>query len=434
VSSKVAVLQRISDALCFLAVTALLPDLRPSGVVPMLAALTIWAGVLSALRLYRPGQLSPPDALRRLLLAAGGGSGAVLLLGLNGRAPEPLDWPRLTLFLLALEIPTRELWRVAVARIREEGRLRLRTLVVGDELLLVDGRASSWFVTVGTIAGLAPRSWPEWADASGIESTIRASRAECVVVAGEVHPAGLAAVARAVRRTGVRLYLVAASTEFLPGTLAVESVGSLTAISVSQSAPSNVGAAAKRGLDVLVSAAALVALAPLMLVVAAAVVLTSGRPVLFRQARTTRGGRLFTVYKFRSMRLLPPASAESMGGDVPFAKVRDTRHVTPVGRVLRRTSIDELPQLWNVLVGDMSLVGPRPLPLAQVEANPLLLESRHEVRAGLTGWWQINGRSDLSIEESCRLDHFYIQNQSLGLDLYILFRTLGSVVLGKGAY
>jgi lipopolysaccharide/colanic/teichoic acid biosynthesis glycosyltransferase len=105
-----------------------------------------------------------------------------------------------------------------------------------------------------------------------------------------------------------------------------------------------------------------------------------------------------------------------------------------VGRILRALSLDELPQLLNVLKGDMSLVGPRPLPSEQVAANLDLLSSRHEVPAGVTGWWQINGRSEVNFEEAVRMDLFYIENWSLTLDLYILIKTVGCVVARKGAH
>jgi lipopolysaccharide/colanic/teichoic acid biosynthesis glycosyltransferase len=149
----------------------------------------------------------------------------------------------------------------------------------------------------------------------------------------------------------------------------------------------------------------------------------------------TRNGRVFEMYKFRTMVSDPGAIPGSADPSVAFFKLGDDDpRITPLGRILRRTSLDELPQLWNVLRGDMSLVGPRPLPAEQVRANTTLLDGRHDVRAGISGWWQVNGRSDLSIEQSVDMDLFYIDNWSIGLDLYILFKTFHAVVSRRGAY
>jgi lipopolysaccharide/colanic/teichoic acid biosynthesis glycosyltransferase len=118
----------------------------------------------------------------------------------------------------------------------------------------------------------------------------------------------------------------------------------------------------------------------------------------------------------------------------PFFKLQRDPRLTRVGSWLRRFSLDEIPQLVNVIIGDMSLVGPRPLPAEQVAANPELMQARHQIRSGLTGWWQTNGRSDVDPHEAVRMDTFYIENWSLSLDLYILFKTLGAVCTGRGAY
>jgi lipopolysaccharide/colanic/teichoic acid biosynthesis glycosyltransferase len=142
------------------------------------------------------------------------------------------------------------------------------------------------------------------------------------------------------------------------------------------------------------------------------------------------------MFKFRTMTNGAEHGAQEEGIDtsVPFFKLKSDSRLTKVGKVLRRLSIDELPQLFNVLLGDMSLVGPRPLPAEQVSANIELLGPRHEVRSGITGWWQIQGRSDVDHEEAIRMDHFYIENWSPALDAYILLRTVGALFTRKGAY
>jgi lipopolysaccharide/colanic/teichoic acid biosynthesis glycosyltransferase len=191
----------------------------------------------------------------------------------------------------------------------------------------------------------------------------------------------------------------------------------------------------KRATDIVGASVGLVLFAPIVAVGALTVRLTSRGSVLFRQQRITKGGRVFTMYKFRTMYddVSKRLEAKDIETSVPFFKVSTADAVTPVGRYLRRFSLDELPQLWNVLIGDMSLVGPRPLPQDQVEANPELLGPRHELRTGLTGWWQVSGRSDVDPADAVRQDAFYIENWALALDAWILFKTIGVLLRPSGS-
>jgi lipopolysaccharide/colanic/teichoic acid biosynthesis glycosyltransferase len=201
----------------------------------------------------------------------------------------------------------------------------------------------------------------------------------------------------------------------------------------------------KRVLDVLIAAGLLVLLLPLLAVIALAVKLSSPGPVLYLQPRIGRGGQPFDMLKFRTMgpdrrhhAIGPPLG---VGERRRYHKTRDAGRdprVTRVGRILRRTSLDELPQLWNVLVGEMSLIGPRPEMPYLVEQYQPWQHARHLVRPGITGWWQVN-RSDHWLEgqlmhEATELDLYYVQHQSPRLDLEILLRTFGAVVRGSGAY
>jgi lipopolysaccharide/colanic/teichoic acid biosynthesis glycosyltransferase len=170
---------------------------------------------------------------------------------------------------------------------------------------------------------------------------------------------------------------------------------------------------------------------PLWAATAVAIRLSSRGPVFFRQDRVTTGGRIFPMYKFRTMKVNVDSPADT---SAPFFKLQADPRLTRVGAVLRRLSLDELPQLLNVLRGEMSLVGPRPLPADQVAANLELLSPRHEVPAGMTGWWQVNGRSGVTPEEAIHLDQFYIENWSLSLDLYVILKTFGAVVGQRGAH
>ncbi|MHB1004888.1 MAG: undecaprenyl-phosphate glucose phosphotransferase [Chloroflexota bacterium] len=194
----------------------------------------------------------------------------------------------------------------------------------------------------------------------------------------------------------------------------------------------------KRTTDVAIATLALLVLSPVMLLAAAAIKVDSPGPVLFRQLRTGRGGREFWFYKFRSMR----ADAEEVFWDLveqneatgPIFKIKNDPRVTRVGRFIRRTSIDELPQLLNVLKGDMSLVGPRPPIPHEVERYEPWHRRRLDVPPGITGLWQVSGRSLLTFDEMVLLDLWYIENWSLWLDLKIILRTVPAVLFVRGAF
>lgn len=180
---------------------------------------------------------------------------------------------------------------------------------------------------------------------------------------------------------------------------------------------------AKRLFDIIAAGALLVVLSPLLLVLALAVRIKVGRPVLFSQVRPGFGGRPFRLIKFRTM-----TEARDVSGQL----LPDAGRLTPFGRFLRRTSLDELPELWNVLKGDMSLVGPRPLLMEYLPLYSDRQARRHEVRPGLTGWAQVNGRNALTWEEKFEMDVWYVERRSLSLDLRILLMTVGAVLARRG--
>jgi lipopolysaccharide/colanic/teichoic acid biosynthesis glycosyltransferase len=187
--------------------------------------------------------------------------------------------------------------------------------------------------------------------------------------------------------------------------------------------PSSAHDRAKRLLDVVGASLGLLLLSPVLAVVAWRVRRELGRPVLFSQARPGLHGRIFTVRKFRTM-----TDARGSDGDL----LSDDERLLPFGRLLRTTSLDELPELWNVLVGEMSLVGPRPLLVEYLDRYSPEQARRHEVRPGLTGWAQVNGRNDMPWDEKLALDVWYVDNRSLWLDLRILARTLWVAVTRQG--
>jgi exopolysaccharide biosynthesis polyprenyl glycosylphosphotransferase len=194
----------------------------------------------------------------------------------------------------------------------------------------------------------------------------------------------------------------------------------------------------KRALDiVLVSIALLVAL-PVMLTVALAIKLSSPGPVLFKQRRVGEAGKLFTIYKFRSMvvnaeALQTKVNTTDANGNVIHKAKHDPR-VTSIGRIIRKTSLDELPQLFNVLKGDMSLVGPRPELPWLVEQYQPWQRGRFVVPQGITGWWQVNGRSDTPAHLSVEKDIWYVKHYSIWLDIKIIAMTIPALLKGKGAF
>lgn len=192
----------------------------------------------------------------------------------------------------------------------------------------------------------------------------------------------------------------------------------------------------KRTIDIVVASVALLLITPLLLVVAMAIRMDSPGPALYRQKRVGRHGREFTIYKFRTMQNAPTGEfrmIEAPDGTLQH-KVRNDPRITRVGNWLRRTSIDELPQLLNILLGHMSLIGPRPEIVNIVDRYEPWQHRRHSVRPGLTGWWQVSGRGDRPMHENTELDLYYVDHISPGLDLKILIRTVAVVTKGLGAF
>jgi lipopolysaccharide/colanic/teichoic acid biosynthesis glycosyltransferase len=181
--------------------------------------------------------------------------------------------------------------------------------------------------------------------------------------------------------------------------------------------------AAKRVIDVVGATVGLIVLSPVLAVIAVAVLVVQGRPILFRQTRPGRDGAPFRIAKFRTMRA--PRADE-------VAYLTDGQRVTKLGAFLRSTSLDELPELWNVLRGEMSLVGPRPLLMEYLDSYTEVQRQRHDVRPGITSWAAVQGRHLLGFEARLDLDVWYVRNWSLGLDARILAMTIGQVVARRG--
>lgn len=234
------------------------------------------------------------------------------------------------------------------------------------------------------------------------------------------------------------LLLVPRITDVAGPRLAMRDVEGLSLMHVDLPRFDGAKAVVKRLFDVVVSVAALVALSPLLAVVALSIKLDDGGPILFRQQRIGRHGKPFTIHKFRTMCVDAEAKLDALiaanGGNALLFKLPDDARITRVGKVLRKYSLDELPQFWTALWGKMSVVGPRPQVVREVAEYTDIHHRSLLIKPGITGLWQVSGRSDLSVEESIRLDLRYVENWSLVGDATIILKTVGVVVRPRGAF
>ena len=358
--------------------------------------------------------------------------------------------------LLGLMV-SRMLWRRVVDAERRVGKGVLTTLVVGNEQAAA--KLSTMFANEPEaghrVVGVCTPTGPTRESAS------------LSVAGGDIPIVGSdAAIMDAVRRTGVGNVALAATDDLSPSQIReliweLDSLGvelmvvpglidvadqrmrirlidGMAVLEVDTPQYQGANSAAKRVFDIVFSIAALLVASPVLIAAAIAVKVSGRGPVLYASERIGLNGGKFTMYKFRTMY----QGADSMvadliaanGGDPLFFKVKDDPRITGVGRVLRKFSIDELPQLFNVLLGDMSIVGPRPQVQREVDSYDDLVYNRLAVKPGLTGLWQISGRSDLRVEDAVRLDLAYIENWSLIRDLMIIAKTVKTVLTGDGAY
>ena len=281
--------------------------------------------------------------------------------------------------------------------------------------------------------------FPVLGSVAQLREVIREVGAECVFVASSALSAQeMGHVAKAVRLESVEVRITATLPEVLSSRVAVQSLGGVTALSLRPVRLTGTQALVKRIFDVAVAGLSVLVLSPVLAVIAVAVRVSSSGPALYRQTRVGQRGRPFTMLKFRTMLVGSDALVEDLRErfaveDLMF-KMADDPRVTRVGRFLRRWSLDELPQLFNVISGEMSLVGPRPPLPQEVTRYEDWQFDRLEVPPGISGLWQVSGRSDLSFDDCVRLDLFYIENWSLAYDLYILAKTMPVLVSRRGAY
>src|SRR6185503_19316121 len=251
------------------------------------------------------------------------------------------------------------------------------------------------------------------------------------------------------RRRGVEFRIAPTLLNCLPSKTEIDQVGSLPMVTLFRSPLSSSARIVKRASDLFIATIALIVLSPLWLLIALLIKLDSRGPVFYKQERVGMDGRIFLFYKFRSMHLgvddathreyqrayISGQAGSNLGDDQrPVFKLRGDERITRIGRILRKTSLDELPQLFNVMRGDMSIVGPRPPIPYEVENYQLWHRKRLDMKPGITGLWQVSGRNRLPFDEMVRMDLYYIENWSLLLDLKIILQTLPVMLRGADAY
>ena len=282
---------------------------------------------------------------------------------------------------------------------------------------------------------------PVLGDLTSIADAVRTAQATTVAIAarGEVSAQALRRLSWELEGSGVDMLVAPALTDVAGPRIHIRPVAGLPLLHVEEPELSGGRRLLKGAFDRAVACTTLLLILPMMVGLGLAVRLNTAGPVLFRQARCGRGGRPFTMYKYRSMRVGAEAQLQMLLSENEHAegllfKIRRDPRVTAVGRWLRRYSLDELPQLLNVAKGDMSLVGPRPPLPSEVARYDGEVHRRLLVKPGLTGLWQVSGRSDLTWEESVRLDLEYVENWSLAMDFMILWKTAFAVMRADGAY
>jgi exopolysaccharide biosynthesis polyprenyl glycosylphosphotransferase len=425
--------------------------------IAIAAALAVlWLGVLGMSRCYETRFLGTgPEEYRRVANASFRLTAVVALVAFA--AQLALSRGFLAAFLVvgtALLLAGRLLARAYLRRGRRDGRFRHRVLVVGgaQQASELAGELSrdplAGLEVVGAcVAGRTGRlefgrgsSVPVLGGLTSVTRALRDVDADTVAVA-----AGPGISGEALRRlsydlegTDIDLLVAPALTSITGTRVQIRPMAGLPLLHLDEPELSGARQVAKAVFDLAVAVVLVLVLLPLLVGIAVVVRLGSPGPALFGQERVGRHGRPFRVYKFRSMytdaeqRLAEITHLNEHDG-VLF-KVRNDPRVTPVGRWLRKYSLDELPQLLNVLKGDMSLVGPRPPLASEVARYEGHAHRRLLVRPGITGLWQVSGRSDLSWEDTVRLDLQYVEAWSLALDVTILLRTASAVLAGKGAY
>lgn len=415
-------------------------ELLVSGII--LAAWALWLG---RGRLYSARFITRrSDELRRIIDAGVATAATVGVVSFTLKLEPGRVWLALAvLFGSVLIVLERELVRRRFARARRAGRMTRRVLMVGanaeSEALQAMFRDEPE-LGYRVVEVLDPRLLAKGGDlTTRVLASARSNEATgAIICATAVDTQPTNRLIRDLLEAGIHVELSSTLADIEPKRLTVRPLGRYPVVYVEPVIRHGWRSFAKRSFDLTLSGTGLFVIAPLLLVIAAGVKRSSPGPVLFRQSRVGRNGVPFDVVKFRTMVLdaedqLKELEEDNEGAG-PLFKMKDDPRVTRLGAFLRKTSVDELPQLWNVVRGEMSLVGPRPALASEMAGWDSELYGRLRVKPGITGMWQVSGRSETTFEEYTRLDLYYVDNWSLIVDLTILAKTVPAVLGNDGAY
>lgn len=443
----------IAHLLRFGVSAALLPGPNVPYVLVAVFAVPVWLGVLALAGCYDRQILGGgSDEYRRVLNGGVHFLAVVAVAHFLGRLVIARGYVGVLIpVALVLTLLTRGALRLWLHRQRRHGLYLHRLLLVGTRRSVVEvGQhlvRSEWsgFLVVGVCVdsddaalSIGSTSVPVVGALSGVAGAVAACRADAVAVTTEPQPGDLTALVGELAGSDVAVLVAPAIADVAGPRTVVRDVAGLPLLHVAEPTFSGPQRVAKEVFDRVGAALALCALAPVFLVIAAAVRLDTPGPVFFTQTRVGRDGRRFSMVKFRTMvvdadRLLAELEDRNEADGLLF-KMRADPRVTRTGRFLRRYSLDELPQILNVVRGEMSMVGPRPPLPAEVERYEHHVSRRLLVKPGITGLWQVSGRSDLPWDEAVRLDLYYVHHWSPTMDLTIMAKTFSAVVRAAGAY
>jgi exopolysaccharide biosynthesis polyprenyl glycosylphosphotransferase len=428
----------------------------PAAYVVLTASLpVIWVAALALAGAYEPRFIGAgADEFRRVVNAGLGLTSAIAILSYLTKIQVSRGYILLAMpTVVGVDLLARYGLRKRLHRLRELGVCMRRAVAVGhpqDVANLVNELRREPYhgltVIAACLAGPVPfrpdevAGVPVLGGLKDVVSAVRESDADTVAVLAcpELNGVRLRRLAWALEKTSTDLCLAPALLDVAGPRTNVRAAAGLPLLYVDHPNLSGLRQVIKGVFDKVAAASALLLLSPLLLAIGIAIRLEDGGPAFFRQVRVGRDGKPFRLYKFRTMvvqaeRQKALLAARDEGAGVLF-KIRDDPRITRIGARLRRWSLDELPQLINVLLGQMSLVGPRPALPEEAAKYGEYVRRRLAVRPGITGLWQIHGRSDLPWEEAVRLDLRYVENWSLALDLLILWKTWPAVARGHGAY